>query len=188
MNQLILTGVVAGIAVSIPILYQANPQAFDALLRPDLAGRDAVLAPATSAAPPRLATARVEQPALLGRKVRLIADARGHFAADFRLNGHDVPALIDTGATVVAINASTARRIGIVLTPSDFTHSVVTANGATKAAAAMIDTVRIGRIYIDKVPAVVLEDSALAGTLVGMSFLKRLSKYEVENGAMILQQ
>jgi aspartyl protease family protein len=35
---------------------------------------------------------------------------------------------------------------------------------------------------------VVLEDSALAGTLVGMSFLKRLSKYEVENGAMILQQ
>jgi aspartyl protease family protein len=96
--------------------------------------------------------------------------------------------LIDTGATVVAINASTARRIGIVLTPSDFTHSVVTANGETKAAAATIDTVRIGKIYIDKVPAVVLEDSALSGTLVGMSFLKRLSKYEVENGAMILQQ
>jgi len=33
-----------------------------------------------------------------------------------------------------------------------------------------------------------MEDSALTGTLVGMSFLKRLSKYEVENGAMILQQ
>jgi aspartyl protease family protein len=38
------------------------------------------------------------------------------------------------------------------------------------------------------VPAVVLEDSALSGTLVGMSFLKRLSKYQVQNGAMVLQQ
>jgi aspartyl protease family protein len=188
MNKLILTGVVAGIAASIPVLYQSNPQAFDAMLRTDVAVRDTVPAPTVSAAPPRLATARVEQPALLGRKVRLPVDARGHFAGDFRLNGHDVPALIDTGATVVAINVSTARRIGIVLTPSDFTHSVATANGETKAAAAMIDTVRIGKIYIDKVPAVVLEDSALSGTLVGMSFLKRLSKYEVENGAMILQQ
>jgi aspartyl protease family protein len=185
MNQLILAGVVAGIAVSIPILYQSNPRAFDTVLH---SGLTEPPAGAASDAPATLATVRAEEPAPLGRKVRLIADARGHFAADFRLNGHDVPALIDTGATVVAINASTARRIGIVLTPSDFTHSVVTANGATKAAAAMIDTMRIGRIYIDKVPAVVLEDSALAGTLVGMSFLKRLSKYEVENGAMILQQ
>jgi aspartyl protease family protein len=38
------------------------------------------------------------------------------------------------------------------------------------------------------VPAVVLQDSALGGTLVGMSFLKRLSKFQVEDGAMILQQ
>jgi aspartyl protease family protein len=96
--------------------------------------------------------------------------------------------MIDTGATVVAINVTTARRIGIVLTPSDFTYAVTTANGKAKAATATIDAIQIGKIYVDKVPAVVLEDSALSGTLVGMSFLKRLSKYEVENGAMILQQ
>lgn len=183
MNKLILTGVVAGLAASIPALYQSNRQVFDAALRPLLTGRET--APASL---PRLAAVHAEEPALLGRKVRLRADARGHFRADFRLNGHAVPALIDTGATVVALNATTARRIGIVLTPSDFTHTVTTANGETKAAAVTIDAIRIGKIYVDRVPALVLEDSALGGTLVGMSFLKRLSKYEVENGAMILQQ
>lgn len=50
---------------------------------------------------------------LTGRKVQLDADGRGHFIGDFQLNGRTVTALIDTGATVVALNRSTARRIGI---------------------------------------------------------------------------
>jgi aspartyl protease family protein len=183
MNKLILAGIVAGLAASVPALYQSNPQAFEAMLRFSLPGQKNAPAP-----PARLAAVQTDEPALLGRRARLPADARGHFTADFRLNGYDIPAMIDTGATVVAINLSTARRIGVVLTPSDFAYSVTTANGKTKAAAVTIDTVQIGKIYVDKVPAVVLEDSALGGTLVGMSFLKRLSKYEVENGAMILQQ
>lgn len=33
-----------------------------------------------------------------------------------------------------------------------------------------------------------LEDAALDGTLVGMSFLNRLSKFQVENGALLLVQ
>jgi aspartyl protease family protein len=183
MNKLILAGIVAGLAASVPALYQSNPQAFEAMLRFGPPGQKNAPAP-----PARLAAVQTDEPTLLGRRARLPADARGHFTADFRLNGHDIPAMIDTGATVVAINLSTARRIGVVLTPSDFTYSVTTANGKTKAAAVTIDTVQIGKIYVDKVPAVVLEDSALGGALVGMSFLKRLSKYEVENGAMILQQ
>jgi aspartyl protease family protein len=186
MNKFVLTGIVAGIAASIPAFYQSNPQVFEAMLRPLLPQQEAVPVSRTMP-PPRLAAAEVEPP-VLGRKVRLHADARGHYAADFRLNGHDVPAMIDTGATVVAINEATARRIGIVLMPSDFTHAVTTANGKTRAAVATIDAIQIGKIYVEKVPAVVLEDSALAGTLVGMSFLKRLSKFQVENGAMILQQ
>jgi aspartyl protease family protein len=187
MNTLILVGAFAGVAASVPVLYQSNPEAFEAMLRSGLAPSPAS-APRQPALPPRLAAAEVEPPVLLGRKVRLPVDSRGHFTADIRLNGHGETAMIDTGATLVAINLSTARRIGIVLSPSDFTYSVTTANGKTKAAAAMIDAIQVGRIHVEKVPAVVLEDSALGGTLVGMSFLKRLSKFEVEDGAMILQQ
>src|SRR6185312_4421530 len=173
----------------VPVLYRSNPQAFEAMLRSGLSPSQPASVPQQAPSPPpRLAAAEVEPPVLLGRKVRLPADARGHFTADVRLNGRGMQAMIDTGATLVAINESTARRIGIVLTPSDFTYAVTTANGKAKAAAATIDAVQIGKIYIDKVPAVVLEDSALSGTLVGMSFLKRLSKFQVEGGAMVLQQ
>ncbi|MBN9079315.1 MAG: hypothetical protein BGN87_01630 [Rhizobiales bacterium 65-79] len=187
MNKLILLGAFAGIAASVPVLYQSNPQAFEAMLRSSLQPRPASTPQQEQSLPPRLALAE-EEPVLLGRKVRLSADRRGHFAADFKLNGRTEPAMIDTGATLVAINASTARRIGIVLTPADFHYQVGTANGKTTAAAATIDAIQIGKIYVEKVPALVLQDSALNGTLVGMSFLKRLSKYQVEDGAMILQQ
>ena len=120
--------------------------------------------------------------------MRLEPDNRGHFRADFRLNGRSVDALIDTGATLIAINRSTARRLGVNLSESDFRHEVRTANGTARAAAAMIDTVEIGRIRVRDVQAVVLDDKALEGTLVGMSFLRRLSGYKVEYGELLLEQ
>jgi aspartyl protease family protein len=185
LRQLIILGVCAGTSVLIPIAYQANPQAFHALLRPGVDERSArpkaavnTVRPKTSAQPEMLA----------GRKVRLAADPRGHFLADFKLNGRRVEALVDTGATAVAINASTARRIGLSLKSSDFRHSVNTANGETRAAAVMIDRIEIGRIHIENIEAAVLDDKALSGTLIGMSFLKRLGRFEVENGSLLLVQ
>ena len=102
---------------------------------------------------------------------------------EFKLNGRQVKALVDTGATLVAINASTAKRIGITLSPADFKYQVDTANGTARAASAMIDNLQIGRIYVESVQALVLDDKALDGTLIGMSFLKRLGKFEVADGA-----
>ncbi|MGB3390306.1 MAG: TIGR02281 family clan AA aspartic protease [Pseudaminobacter sp.] len=123
-----------------------------------------------------------------GRQVQLTADGRGHFVGDFRLNGRTVPAMIDTGASVVAINRSTARRIGISPAQADFIHEISTANGSTRGAAVTIDRLQIGRIDVAKVQAVVLDDNALGGTLIGMSFLRRLGKYQVENGKLLLEQ
>lgn len=72
--------------------------------------------------------------------------------------------------------------------PADFIYKVNTANGTTRAAAAVIDRIQIGRISLENVEAAVLEDSALQTTLVGMSFLKRLGRFQVENGALLLAQ
>lgn len=135
----------------------------------------------------RVETTPAENP-LSGRRVRLAMDQRGHFVSDFRLNGRTVPALVDTGATYVAVNTSTARRIGIKLVPSDFKYKVKTANGTVAAAAAIIDEMTIGRITIDNVQAAVLPDSALEGALVGMSFLGQLRSFNIENGALLLEQ
>lgn len=173
---------IAATLVLIPFAYQSNPQMVDS--------------PPKSAAGTKLATEpqlklaavpdKLQQP--LGRKVLVAADPRGHFTTSFKLNGRQVDGLIDTGATLVAINTSTARRIGISLNPSDFSHQVNTANGAIRAAVVNIDRLQIGKISVDNIQAVVLDDRALQTNLIGMSFLQRLAKYQVENDTLLLVQ
>lgn len=186
LRKLVMAGVVVGAFASVPAFFQANPHVMERVLGDGDAGKPAD-------ATPKLALARTQgvQPrseALSGRRVRLVADARGQYSAEFRLNGRIVPAMIDTGASVVAINRSTARRIGLTLNPGDFKAEVETANGRTKAAMALIDRLEIGRIDLRDVQAVVLEDHALAGTLIGMTFLSQLRRFGVENGALVLEQ
>jgi aspartyl protease family protein len=185
LRKLLLVGVFAGSTASIPVIYQTNPEAFQSFYKSVVAKQEAVK---KQPAMKRMAAAKGDQESLPGRKVRLAADARGHFTGDFKLNGRRVAALVDTGATLVAINASMAKHIGIDLTPDDFKYEVDTANGKARAASAMIDNLQIGRIYIESVQALVLDDKALDGTLIGMSFLKRLDKFEVADGALVLTQ
>ena len=170
---------ILAIAGVLAVAFAAMP----ALLEDRLAA-PAPEAPAATAAP------RAEPAALSagGRKVRLPADAAGHFRAEFRLNGRAVPALVDTGATLVAINRATARRIGLSVTEADFTAFASTANGRVRTAPVIIDRVVLGRIELSDVAAVVLDDQALPGTLVGMSFLSRLKRYSVEDGTLALEQ
>jgi len=128
-----------------------------------------------------------EQP-LTGRKARIKMDDRGHFQTDARMNGRKISVLVDTGATSVAINKSTARRMGIRLSAKDFKYKVNTANGTTKAAATVIKRVEIGKVHVNNVRAMVLDDSSLKGTLLGMSFLGELRSFGVKNRELILEQ
>jgi aspartyl protease family protein len=110
----------------------------------------------------------------------------GHFSADFRINGRSVKGLIDTGATYVAINISTARNLGLSLSKSDFKYQVQTANGKTGAARVNLARMEIGAISVEDVEAFVLEDKALSSTLIGMSFMSKLQSYRVKNSSMEL--
>jgi aspartyl protease family protein len=118
----------------------------------------------------------------------LAADRKGHFTANFRINGKSVDAMIDTGATSVAINETTARRVGFSGNDLNFKYKVNTANGETVAAVVMIDRIEVGGVRVDDVQAMVLKDKALSGTLIGMTFMKKLGSYKVENGQMRLSQ
>ncbi|PSM16929.1 TIGR02281 family clan AA aspartic protease [Nitratireductor sp. StC3] len=185
MHKLIALSIIVGSAASVPLLYQANPDLFETMVRDRLTEK-----PAQNAQPQ---LAKASQPApvrkqLSGRRVQVPMDARGHFMAEFKLNGHRVAAMIDTGATLVAFNETTARRIGIKLSQSDFRYEVDTANGTVSAAAARIDSLQIGRIHVEDVEALVLEDKALSSTLIGMSFMKKLAAFRVEDGTMLMEQ
>lgn len=125
---------------------------------------------------------------IYGQKARLKMDNRGHFVTNARMNGRNVEVLVDTGATSVAINKKTARRLGIMLKASDFKYTVNTANGTTKAASAIIDKIQIGNVTVTSVQAAVLDDKALSSTLLGMSFLGQLRSFEVKNQELLLVQ
>ncbi|MDX3929939.1 MAG: TIGR02281 family clan AA aspartic protease [Shinella sp.] len=116
----------------------------------------------------------------------LEADAGGHFSGTFTINGRKETGLVDTGASMVAINVSTAERLGIARKDLSFRYAVDTANGKVSAAYVKLDSVEIGPVRVRNVGAMVLEDRALSGTLIGMSFLKGLSSYQVEGSRMRL--
>ncbi len=186
LRKLLILGVIVGSSASFPILYQSNPDAFQRLLESAVSGDGGWTVSSAEVNVMRPTLPPVQRS--LGRKVEISVGPHGHFSGDFRLNGRRVEAIVDTGATLVAINVSMARQIGLRIAARDFKYSVETANGKTRAASAIIERLEIGRIRIENVKAVVLDDDALAGALIGASFLNRLSKYQVENGSLLLVQ
>lgn len=119
-------------------------------------------------------------------RMRIRADSRGHFVAQVEINGRSTEALIDTGATVVALPESVARGSGIHVKPSDFTSQVNTANGRVNVAPVDLRRVQIGNLSVRNVKAVVIPDDSLSVVLLGMSFLGELSGFSVDDGVLLL--
>ncbi len=96
--------------------------------------------------------------------------------------------MVDTGASVVALNKSTTTRFGLRPTPGEYRANVSTANGTVKAAPARLAMVDLSGIIVRDVDALVLPDEALSENLLGLSFLSRLKRFEYANGTMVLEQ
>ncbi|MEB2844965.1 TIGR02281 family clan AA aspartic protease [Rhizobiales bacterium RZME27] len=133
-------------------------------------------------------TPQVQKAALPNGRISLKADGRGHFFGTFQMNGKSIEGLVDTGASTIAINETTARRLGFTGNGLDFRYKVDTANGRTDASRIILDRVEIGTVRVRNVEAMVLRDKALSGTLVGMSFLSKLRSYQVQDGGLTLVQ
>jgi aspartyl protease family protein len=110
----------------------------------------------------------------------------GHFWADADVDGHPVHFLIDTGATAVALTADDARTLGIDPDNLNYAYSVMTANGPARAARVKLGQVAVGRAEVSDVEAFVI-DKGLQTSLLGMSYLGRLSKFEASQDAMVLK-
>ena len=117
----------------------------------------------------------------------IAADQGGQFNTSVEIGGQLVPMLVDTGATVIALSAKDAQLLGISPMPSDFTVKISTANGVIKAARTMLSEVRLENITVRGVQAVVMPEGALQKSLLGMSFLRKLKRFEVASGKLILR-
>jgi aspartyl protease family protein len=148
------------------------------------------MTPATAATTPSARMAVVaETPADDGRRTLSIShDARGHFVTDGRIDGQRIAFMVDTGASVVALNESSAARFGLRPSRNDYRATVSTANGTVKAAPMRLTMVQLGDITVRDVDAMVLPDEALSENLLGQSFLSKLRRFEYANGKMVLEQ
>lgn len=121
------------------------------------------------------------------RTARVRADHSGHFFVEARIEGQPVTFLVDTGATLVALSAADARRIGLDPLPGEFTSEVRTAQGTTRAAPAVLPEIAVGSVRLRNVSAQVLAPG-LEISLLGMSFLGRLGGYSVQDGVLDLRE
>ncbi|MGJ0392665.1 MAG: retropepsin-like aspartic protease family protein [Methylocystis sp.] len=121
--------------------------------------------------------------------IRIQADSLGQFSTDVEVNGARIHGmLVDTGATLVALSYEDAAAAGLFPAPADYKYQVNTANGVAHVARVKLNDVRIGNIAVHGVDAVVGERGALSGSLLGMAFLSKLSRFSVESGALVLKQ
>jgi aspartyl protease family protein len=152
-----------------------------ALAAPDLVQR-LVAAMEVANAPP--------QPAAGGGPVRvaLAADRRGHFQVDLSVNGRAIEALIDTGASVLALTYDDGRALGLIRPGDKMDVKMQTANGVVNGKRVVLDAVRLGSISVSDVEGVVAPEGALPVNLLGMSFLKQLRSFEMSGNRLVLEQ
>ncbi|WP_176785944.1 retropepsin-like aspartic protease [Propionivibrio dicarboxylicus] len=120
-----------------------------------------------------------------GPRVMTLRSGRyGHFFADLTINGVTArDAVIDTGASDVAISTATAGLMGISLQGTETRAS--TANGVVAGITKIVPQLRVGQITLKGVRVTILPN--LGRPLVGMSFLGRL-KMSAAYGQMVLSR
>lgn len=117
----------------------------------------------------------------------MIAKSRdGHFWALGEVNGAPVRFLVDTGASTVALTKADARRLGFETDRLTYGYTVTTANGPARAAAVKLGRVSVAGAALDDVDALVIEQG-LEASLLGMSYLGRLSRFEATPTALVLR-
>lgn len=124
-----------------------------------------------------------------GDAMRFAASADGHFVVEALIAAGSgetpIRMLVDTGATDVVLSPRDAQRLGLQVEALDFTKIYQTANGTVYGAPVRLDSLTIGSTRIDNVRASV-NGADMGRSLLGMSFLDRLSGYEVTSGSLIL--
>src|SRR5208283_5054104 len=88
--------------------------------------------------------------------VMVMADERGQFATNGEINGIAIRFWVDTGASLVALPAIEARRLGLDYRKGAPIH-MSTANGTAAGYRVVLDTVRLGEVTVHGVEAVVMD-------------------------------
>jgi aspartyl protease family protein len=121
-----------------------------------------------------------------GQDAQVMKGPDGHFWAEASVSGHEVRFLVDTGASAVALTPTDAQRLGIDPNSLDYAYTVTTASGQARAAHVQLASVAVAGAEVDNVDAFVIQNG-LEHSLLGMSYLGRLSQFEATRSSLILR-
>lgn len=105
------------------------------------------------------------------QEIVLKQNRQGHYVANGEINGQAVQFLLDTGATNVAIPEHIANRLKL---KKGVSHQTVTTNGNSTSYMTRLDSISLGGLKMQNVPASISQGMQFDEILLGMSFLKHL--------------
>ena len=131
----------------------------------------------------RLKAEAIGTPIQVGEELRIPMAEDGHFWVEASVNGHDLPFLVDSGASVTTISRSTAGAAGIEI---GMRFALVeTANGTVQMYKASADSFSVGSIERHDFPVQVNDHDG--SNVLGMNFLSSLNSWRVEGNYLVLQ-
>lgn len=174
---LIVIGATAAVSVAVGGSMSSDP----AVVAIEQAAPAAESDPSEASAAPE----QVAQPASEEGTVELNRSADGHFYADIQVNGAHVHALVDTGASGIALSRSDARNAGLATALA--MNEVVGrgADGDVFGERVTLDKVTLGHRSAEALAAVVL--SSGEQTLLGQNFLSQFESVEIRGNTMVLR-
>lgn len=108
------------------------------------------------------------------RAVKVRADGNGHFYMTVEINGIPIRAIVDTGATNVALTYEDAERLSLRPSALNYDVRTSTANGEALKALVTLAEVHVGHIHVRDVKALVGRPGSMENNLLGMSFLRNV--------------
>lgn len=109
-----------------------------------------------------------------GAIVHVAPDRGGMYRVNGSINGFQIKFLIDTGATLIAMNKHHAKRIGINYKLSGEPGFAETASGVSQIYLVNLETVMVGDIKLHNIQAAVHDGSFPGIILLGNSFLNQV--------------
>jgi aspartyl protease family protein len=120
-----------------------------------------------------------------GRETRVPLAPDGHFWIQAKVNGVAVNFLVDTGATLTAVSADTAERVGLEPRDAGIPIRMQTANGTVAAHLTTIDDLRFGNVAAHGIDAIIAPGLGPTN-VIGMNLLSRLASVRFDGGTMVL--
>jgi aspartyl protease family protein len=114
-------------------------------------------------------------------EVTIPRDNNGMYSTVGSVNDQPVNFLVDTGASVVTLNAGQARSLGIDFLKDGQPVMVNTASSVERAYRVVLDKVSVGGIVVHNVGAVVMTGPQPSNILLGLTFLGNLEIHREAN-------